>query len=195
MRKLMLSIFSFVLALPAMADVERRVANNGNLVMEDVPEIPAEIADSLNRYQNVRSAGVVAWSGDGKSVFINTRFEPAGFTKISALGVEEQRVLVIADFTSPPALWERLGDGYRLEASFLLWEGDDILQIPASAVFRYKDGWAAFAVEGRKAKRRTISVGRRNGLVAQILSGLDEGETVIVLPSDKIDDRTRVRKR
>ncbi len=74
MRKLMLSIFSFVLALPAMADVERRVANNGNLVMEDVPEIPAEIADSLNRYQNVRSAGVVAWSGDGKSVFINTRF-------------------------------------------------------------------------------------------------------------------------
>ena len=121
--------------------------------------------------------------------------EPAGFTKISALGVEEQRVLVIADITSLSALWERLGDGYRLEASFLLWEGDDVLQVPASALFRYGDGWAVFTQEGGKSKRRSVEVGHRNGLVAQIVSGLSEGEVVITHPSDQIEDGTRVRKR
>jgi HlyD family secretion protein len=104
-------------------------------------------------------------------------------------------VLVIADITSPSALWERLGDGYRLEASFLLWEGDDVLQVPASALFRYGDGWAVFTQEGGKAKRRSVEVGHRNGLVAQIVSGLSEGETVITHPSDQIEDGTRVRKR
>jgi HlyD family secretion protein len=135
------------------------------------------------------------WGGDGFLEGKVRTVEPAGFTKISALGVEEQRVLVIADITSPPALWERLGDGYRLEASFLLWEGDDILQVPASALFRYENGWAAFVVEGGRAKRRTVTVGRRNGLVTQILSGMAEGETVISHPSDKIEDGTRIRKR
>ena len=121
--------------------------------------------------------------------------EPAGFTRISALGVEEQRVFVIADITSPSDLWERLGDGYRLEASFLLWEGDDVLQVPASALFRYGDGWAVFALSNGKAKRRAVEVGHRNGLVAQVVSGLEAGETVITHPSDKIEDGTRVRKR
>jgi HlyD family secretion protein len=135
------------------------------------------------------------WGGDGLLEGKVRTVEPAGFTKVSALGVEEQRVLVITDITSPPALWEQLGDGYRMEASFLLWEGDDILQVPASALFRYEDGWAVFAVEGVRAKRRTVTVGRRNGLVAQITSGLEEGETVIPHPSDQIEDGTRVRKR
>jgi len=135
------------------------------------------------------------WGGDGLLEGKVRTVEPAGFTKVSALGVEEQRVLVIVDITSPPALWERLGDGYRLEASFLLWEGDDILQVPASALFRYEGGWAVFAAEGGRAKRRTVAVGRRNGLVAQVLSGLAEGETVISHPSDKIEDGTRIRKR
>ncbi len=121
--------------------------------------------------------------------------EPAGFTKISALGVEEQRVLVIADITSPAPLWERLGDGYRLEAGFIVWEGDGVLQVPASALFRYGEGWAAFVPEGGRARRRTVEIGRRNGLVAQILSGLAEGETVITHPSDQIEEGTRVRKR
>lgn len=135
------------------------------------------------------------WGGDGLLEGKVRTVEPAGFTKVSALGVEEQRVLVIADITSPPALWEQLGDGYRLEASFLLWEGDDILQVPASVLFRYEDGWAAFVVNGGRAKRRIVTVGRRNGLVAQITSGLEEGEMVIPHPSDRIEDGTRVRKR
>jgi len=121
--------------------------------------------------------------------------EPAGFTKISALGVEEQRVLVIADITSPATLWERLGDGYRLEAGFIVWEGDGVLQVPASALFRYGEGWATFVPEGGRARRRTVEIGRRNGLVAQILSGLAEGETVITHPSDQIKEGTRIRKR
>jgi HlyD family secretion protein len=136
-----------------------------------------------------RWGGDVALEGEVRTV------EPAGFTKISALGVEEQRVLVIADITSPSDLWERLGDAYRLEASFLLWEGDDVLQVPASALFRYGDGWAVFALGNGRAKRRTVEVGHRNGLVAQIVSGLSEGETVITHPSDKIEDGTRARKR
>ncbi len=135
------------------------------------------------------------WGGDGLLEGKVRTVEPAGFTKVSALGVEEQRVLVIADITSAPVLWEQLGDGYRLEASFLLWEGDGILQVPASALFRYEDGWAAFAAEGGRAKRRIVEIGRRNGLVAQITSGLEEGETVIPHPSDQIEDGTRVRKR
>ena len=135
------------------------------------------------------------WGGDEPLEGKVRTVEPAGFTKISALGVEEQRVLVIADITSPPALWERLGDGYRLEAAFLVWEGDGVLQIPASALFRYGEGWAAFVPEGGRAKRRTVEVGRRNGLVAQVLSGLAEGEMVINHPSDRIEEGTRVRKR
>ncbi len=135
------------------------------------------------------------WGGDGPLEGRVRTVEPAGFTKISALGVEEQRVLVIADITSPPALWERLGDGYRLEASFLLWEGDEVLQVPSSALFRYGEGWAVFLLEGRKARRRAVEIGHRGGMAAQIVSGLSEGETVITHPSDRIEDGTGVRRR
>ena len=103
--------------------------------------------------------------------------EPAGFTKVSALGVEEQRVWVIVSFTSPPAQWQRLGDGYRVEASFILWEADDVLQIPASALFRDGDGWAAFVVEQGKAVKRRVGIGQRSGLAAQVISGIQAGET------------------
>lgn len=135
------------------------------------------------------------WGGDAPLEGKVRTVEPAGFTKVSALGVEEQRVLVIIDITSPPALWETLGDGYRLEASFVLWEGDGILQVPASALFREGEGWAVFVVDSGKAARRIVEIGRRNGLVAEITSGLKEGETVIIHPSDRIEDGTRVKMR
>ena len=121
--------------------------------------------------------------------------EPTGFTKISALGVEEQRVLVISDIVSPPEKWAQLGDGYRMEASFILWEAQDVLQIPVSALFRYKDGWAVFVFRDRKAHLRTIKTGYKNGLNAQVVSGLDEGDAVITHPSGSIEDGTRVRSR
>jgi len=121
--------------------------------------------------------------------------EPVGFTKISALGVEEQRVLVISDITSGPAQWESLGDGYRVEAEFILWQSDDVLQIPASALFRFNDGWALFVMQNAKAIRREVKVGQRNGLSAEILEGLTEGETVITHPDNTIEDGVAVKQR
>ena len=121
--------------------------------------------------------------------------EPAGFTKISSLGVEEQRVLVIADLTSPPESWEGLGDAYRLDTSFIIWEGTDVLQTPASALFRSGNGWAVFVVENRKARLRTIEVGQRNGLAAEIVSGIREGERILAHPDDRIKEGISVRVR
>jgi HlyD family secretion protein len=119
--------------------------------------------------------------------------EPAGFTKISSLGVEEQRVLVIVDLTSPDQNQQSLGDGYRLEASFIIWEGKDILQVPASALFRKQEGWAVFVVKNNKALIREVKVGHRTGLAAEILSGLTEGEVVISHPDNSIEEGTRLR--
>lgn len=121
--------------------------------------------------------------------------EPIGFTKISALGVEEQRVLVISDLTSPTEQWQRLGDGYRVEAQFVLWQEAEVLQVPASALFRFGEGWAVFVIEDDSARRREVSVGQRNGLTAQIIAGLAPGETVINHPSDAVEDGRSVRPR
>lgn len=135
------------------------------------------------------------WGGD-QPLDGNVRIiEPIGFTKVSALGVEEQRVLIISDFTSPKDLWQRLGDGYRVEASFILWHHDDVLQVPASSLFRYQQGWSVFVIEGNRAKRREVTVGQRNGLIAQILVGVNEGDTVINHPSEDVEDGRRVKVR
>ncbi|AKU14489.1 efflux transporter, RND family, MFP subunit [Azoarcus sp. CIB] len=135
------------------------------------------------------------WGGDGALEGKVRVVEPAGFTKVSALGVEEQRVWVIADFTSPAGQWQRLGDGYRVEASFMLWEGEDVLQVPASALFRDGDGWAVFAVEDGRAVRRRVDTGQRNGLAAQVIGGLKEGDRVIVHPDDRLSDGVKVSGR
>jgi HlyD family secretion protein len=121
--------------------------------------------------------------------------EPEGFTKISSLGVEEQRVLVIADFTSPREEWMRLGDAYRVEARFITWQGKDVLQAPASALFRRDSDWAIFVVKEGRAHERRIKVGHQNGLESEILSGLQEGEEVILYPDESIKDGTRVKRR
>ncbi|HOU49689.1 MAG: HlyD family efflux transporter periplasmic adaptor subunit [Smithella sp.] len=121
--------------------------------------------------------------------------EPAGFTKISSLGVEEQRVLVIVDITSPPEQWSMLGDGFRMEAHFVIWEGQNILQIPASALFRSGEKWSVFVVERGKARKRLVEIGRRNGLAAEILSGLKENDRVLAYPDDSISEGTKIRQR
>lgn len=135
------------------------------------------------------------WGGEGTLEGVVRVVEPAGFTKVSALGVEEQRVWVIVAFTSPPAQWQRLGDSYRVEASFILWDDSDVLQIPASALFRDGKGWAAFAVEQGKAVKRPVEIGQRNGLSAQVVSGIKAGEQVIVHPDDRVRDGVRVAAR
>jgi HlyD family secretion protein len=135
------------------------------------------------------------WGGEHTLQGIVRNVEPVGFTKTSALGVEEQRVLVISDFVSPAEQWQRLGDGYRVEARFILWQDEDVLQVPASSLFRYKDGWALFVIDDGRAVRRRVEVGQRNGLSAQILEGVNEAEDVIMHPNDKVDDGVRVRPR
>ena len=135
------------------------------------------------------------WGGEKPLDGVVRVVEPTAFTKISALGVEEQRVRVIADITSPASEWSRLGDGYRVEASFVLWEGNGILQVPASALFRFEDKWAVFGVEGGKAVRRLVEVGHRNGLAAEILSGLRQDETIITHPDDTVEDGKLVQPR
>lgn len=135
------------------------------------------------------------WGGETPLTGQVRSVEPVGFTKISALGVEEQRVLIISDITSDPEQWQTLGDGYRVESRFILWEEPNVLQIPASALFRSGDQWAIFVVQDNKARRHLVKVGQRNGLSAQILSGLTEGAAVITHPNNTIEDGVRVRQR
>jgi len=132
------------------------------------------------------------WGGEKQLEGIVRLIEPVGFTKVSALGVEEQRVLIIVDFTSPHELWQRLGDGYRVEARFVLWHQENVLQVPASSLFRYEEGYALFVVENNRAVRRVVKVGQRNGLIAQILEGLKENEIVINHPSDEVEHGKKV---
>lgn len=135
------------------------------------------------------------WGGEGTLAGRVRTVEPAGFTKVSSLGVEEQRVLVIADFTSPPETRRLLGDGYRLEAHFVVWEGKDVLQIPASGLVRSGKEWAVFVEEHGKARQQQVRVGQRNGLTAEILSGIKENERVIAYPDDAIAEGMPVRAR
>jgi HlyD family secretion protein len=135
------------------------------------------------------------WGGDRPLQGIVRNVEPTGFTKVSALGVEEQRVRVIADFSSPREEWQRIGDGYRVEARFVVWEEADVLQIPTSALFRHDSGWAVFVAEGGHARLRAIQTGQRNGLQVQVLANLQAGERVIAHPDDKINDGIRVKPR
>ncbi len=133
------------------------------------------------------------WGGDKPLEGKVRTVEPVGFTKISALGVEEQRVLIISDFTSPAKEWNRLGDGYRVEARFILWHEDEVLQVPASSLFRYNAGWAVFRVEKGLARRQVVTVGQRNGLIAQITDGVNEGDIVINHPGEDVEDGVRVK--
>ncbi len=135
------------------------------------------------------------WGGESALRGAVRVVEPAGFTKVSSLGVEEQRVLVIADIEQNGEAAARLGDGYRVEASFIVWEGEDVLQVPASALFRKGNDWAVFVVENGRASLRKVQVGRRTGLAAQIIAGLTEGESVIAHPEESIEDGTAVRSR
>ncbi|MBK6336895.1 MAG: HlyD family efflux transporter periplasmic adaptor subunit [Betaproteobacteria bacterium] len=135
------------------------------------------------------------WGGDTLLQGAVRIVEPTGFTKVSALGVEEQRVRVIVDFTSNRDQWRRLGDGYRVEARFVIWEGAEVLQIPAGALFRDRNGWAVYAVEAGRARMKAVEIGQRAGLVAEVKAGLAVGESLVNHPDDKIRDGVKVKAR
>ena len=135
------------------------------------------------------------WGGDESLTGLVRLVEPAAFTKISALGVEEQRVFVIGDLTVSEAQRSRLGDAFRFEARIVVWEEEDVLQCPTAALFRHEDQWAVFVLEEDRAVRKTVSIGQRNADAAQVLEGLSEGERVIVYPSDRVKEGIGVEVR
>jgi HlyD family secretion protein len=135
------------------------------------------------------------WGGDPPLSGIVRVVEPAGFTKISSLGVEEQRVLVLADMLSPVDTWRALGDGYRLEAHFIILEVTDVIQVPNSALFRSGGNWAVFVNDKERAQKRLVEVGQRNGFTAEIRSGIRQNENVIAHPDEAIGDGSRIQSR
>jgi HlyD family secretion protein len=141
------------------------------------------------------AARIERWGGEAALRGHVHRVEPSAFTRVSALGVEEQRVNVILDLDDEPARWATVGDGYRVEARIVVWQADGVLQVPAGAVFRHDGAWAVYAVEDGRARLRPVGIGRRNAARAQVTEGLREGEAVVVYPSDTMDDGVRVEGR
>lgn len=123
------------------------------------------------------------------------RVDPAGFTKVSALGIEEQRVRTTIDFVEPPETWSQLGHDYRVIVHVTTWKGDNVLTVPVGALFRKDDNWAVFAVANGRARTTPVQIGQRNSRFAEILSGLGEGDRVVLHPSDRVSEGVAVAER
>lgn len=141
------------------------------------------------------AVSIVNWGGAGSLAGRVRRIEPAAFTKVSTLGVEEQRVNVLIDLTSPSEAWTGLGDGFQIDARITVFSQDDAMIVPAGALFRRGDSWNVFVVESGRATVRTVTLLRRSGRFAAVAAGLALGERVIVYPSDRIRAGVRVEGR
>ncbi|HEX7037231.1 MAG TPA: efflux RND transporter periplasmic adaptor subunit [Pseudomonadales bacterium] len=170
-------------------------AGEAVLELADLESLEVEVdvlsADAV-RLEIGTPVEITRWGGPGTLHGTVRRIDPGGFTDVSALGVEEQRVWVIVALSDPASRRRNLGDGYRVEARFVLRDDPDVLQVPSSALFRESAGWATFVIEGGRAVRRPVEVGARSGLAAEILGGLAAGERVVLHPGDEIADGTRV---
>jgi HlyD family secretion protein len=151
-------------------------------------------ADAV-RVQAGQRVIIEAWGGDRPLEGTVRRVEPFGFTKVSALGIEEQRVNVIVDITEPRENWRRLGHGYRVEPRIVLWEAADILRVPLSALFRQGERWAVFVDNDGRAELRPVEIGQQNGLQAEVRSGLEAGERVVLHPGDRVSPGARLAER
>ena len=135
------------------------------------------------------------WGGDQQLEARVRRIEPSGFTKISALGVEEQRVNVVLDFVDPAAASAALGDAYRVEARIVIWEAPAMLKVPTSALFREREKWAVYTVENGRARRVIAELGHQTGQEAEVLSGVSDGVRVILHPGDTLVDGARDKEK
>jgi HlyD family secretion protein len=138
---------------------------------------------------------IESWGGDLPLAGRVRLVEPFGFTKVSALGIEEQRVNVIVDLTSQVDEWQRLAHGYQVDTRIVLAEEPNALLVPLTALFRDGGVWAVFVAESGRARLRDVSVGRRDGASAEILGGLVEGDTVVIHPSNRVTEGTRIAQR
>jgi HlyD family secretion protein len=124
-----------------------------------------------------------------------SRVDPAGFLKVSALGIEEQRVRVTIDFADPPEAWSGLGHDYRVVVHVTVWDSDSALTVPVGALFRKGDSWAVFALRDGRARTKLVEIGHRNNRVAEVISGLATGDQVVLHPSDRVREGARVAPR
>lgn len=191
---------------PVTGSVLRIVTESAGVVASGAPLIEVGDPGQLEIAVDLLSAAAVqvkkgqsvvvdAWGGEVPLEGTVKRVEPYGFTKVSALGIEEQRVNVIIDITSPREQWARLGHGYRVEPRIVLWSADAVLRVPLSALFRSGDGWAVYVEDAGRAALRAVVIGQQSGFEAEIVSGLAAGERVVLHPSDRIADGTRLNER
>ena len=146
------------------------------------------------RVKQGADATIEDWGGPPLHARVR-RIEPAGFEKVSALGIEEQRVFVRLDILDPPEAWARLGHEYRVYVRIVVWATDNALTVPLSALFRQGNDWAVFKVEGGRAALQRIGIGERNSSTAVVESGLSAGDRVIVHPNDRISEGVHVVER
>ena len=159
-------------------------------------EIVADLlsTDAVRTHVGAR-AFVEQWGGDTPLEARVRRIEPAGFMKISALGVEEQRVNVVLDFVEPSPARAALGDSYRVEVRIVIWESPRVVKVPTSALFRHGEKWAVYVMDGHRARRSIVELGHQTGQYAEATSGLAEATRVILHPGDTLVDGARVRER
>lgn len=136
-------------------------------------------------------AMIEGWGGGPLAAKV-IRIDPSATTKVSALGIEEQRVPVVLDLEGDPATWAGLGHGFRVVARILLWRGENLLAVPIGALFRQGDDWMVFAVEDGRARLRRVELGARNAEFAEVTRELSEGELVILHPSDAVEEGVAV---
>jgi HlyD family secretion protein len=164
----------------------------GNPVdLEVVAELLSTDAVQIKPGSPVRIDG---WGGSPIRARV-TRVDPAGFLKVSALGIEEQRVRTTIDFVDPPDSWARLGHDYRVIVHITVWSAEKALAVPVSAFFRKGDDWAVFRVKSGRADTTIVKIGRRNSQLAEVLSGLSAGDRVVLHPSDRVRDGVAVSER
>jgi HlyD family secretion protein len=191
---------------PVSGDVLRVVTESEGVVQSGTPILEVGDPDKLEVVVDLLSSDAVqvqagqravieAWGGSAPLEGVVRRVEPFGFTKVSALGIEEQRVNVIIDIKEPRQRWQRLGHGYRVEPRIVLWEGRDVLKVPVSALFRQGQRWAVFVADGGQAVLREVEIGRENGLEAEITSGLEVGERIVLHPGDRVAPGARLEER
>lgn len=153
--------------------------------LEIVAELLSSDAVKVSRGDRVI---IDKWGGDKTLAGVVDRVEPLGFTKVSALGVEEQRVNAIIAFEGGRNDDERLGDGFRVEVRIVIWENAAALRAPASALFRTDGDWAVFKIDRDRARRTIVKIGRNNGVDAEVVSGLDEGDRIVLFPGGGVED-------
>jgi len=177
------------------ADPSERVVAAGTplLTVGDLSKLEVVIELLSSEAVRVQPGMAVILDGWGGSQPLKAkvqRVEPYAYTKVSALGIEEKRTHVIADFVDSP---QALGDGYRVNAHIVVWAADDIVKVPASALFRCGEAWCAFAVEKDRASKRVVKTGHSNAQEAEVLEGLKPGETVIRHPANQVEEGAAVK--